>query len=168
MNIELWALTIKLDVLLVQIINIWILFFLFRKFAGDALAHEIQRKKTLMQKLADADKEYQMIIKKAHEEKDAILMDALTTKQKLVQEWTLLGEKKTEELLSKAQQEAQNIIKNAQSESEKLQSDLMNNRTDGVKRTTEIVVKKLLGSDQKLQDTYIEKIINDIKQSSIS
>jgi len=67
--------TIKLDVLIIQLIHVAILFRLFKKIIGDSLTQAIIKRKSLMAKLEDADKTYAEIIAEANEKSDALVQE---------------------------------------------------------------------------------------------
>lgn len=73
MIIDLGPLTIKVDVLIVQLINLAILFWIFKKLFGDTLVKEIAKRKEMTLKLEQAHKEYDALIAQAHSEKEELL-----------------------------------------------------------------------------------------------
>lgn len=67
--------TIKLDVLLVQIIHVLVLFWMFRKIIGDSLTTALIERKQTISKLANADAAYAEKIAQAKEEADAMIKE---------------------------------------------------------------------------------------------
>ncbi|HMT27056.1 MAG TPA: ATP synthase F0 subunit B, partial [Candidatus Absconditabacterales bacterium] len=133
MNLELGALTVKLDVLLVQIINIGILFRVFKKFVSGRLSSEIIERRILMKKLKSVDDEYKKIIQQAEQEKNSIIEEAKRQKQQMYQEGVLAGEQKMQQIVDKANKDADIVIENAKNNAQKIKEDLMKDWQNAVK-----------------------------------
>ncbi len=166
MNIPLGPLTIKIDVLIVQIINIAILIFLFKKLFGDAIIAEIKTRKELMHKLSNADGEYKAIIEEGNKEKAKLIEEGKTHKSHLMQEATVAAKKTEEALVAKAQEQAQTIVTNAESKLQVMEKNLMNDFESSVKQTAKMVVKKLIKSDKDIQSAYLDTLVKEVKSSS--
>lgn len=67
--------TIKLDVLLVQLIHIALLFWIFKKVIGDSLINALLERKTQIAKLEDADAEYKRILAEAQANADVSIKE---------------------------------------------------------------------------------------------
>ena len=165
MIIPLGPLTIKIDVLIVQIINIWILLFLFKKLFGDIIVAEIQNRKQLISKLSNADGEYNTIIQQAHQEKDKLIDEWKTHKAHLMQEAIVVAKKTEEALVSKAHEQAQSIVSQAESKIQVLEKNVMNQFEDSVKQTVKTVVKKLIKSDQEIKSAYLDTLVREVASS---
>ncbi len=161
MIIPLWPLSIKLDVLVVQIINVLILFFIFRKLFGKTLVEEIQKRKDLTKKLQTAETEYDALIAKAYQEKEGILSEALSHKQHLIQEALSLAEDVKKQTIAKAETQAQDIIAKAQRETVAAKQELMAQYESGVKKTASLVVEKIFHTNTAVQESYIDMITKE-------
>lgn len=165
MIVELWPLTIKVDVLIVQLINLAILFFIFKKLFGDTLVKEIAKRKEMTKRLEQADEEYNILINKAQEEKNAILEEALAKKNDILKEAKELADQQKAKTIEQAQQDAKNIITQANQEAELKSRDLESHFVQGVKTTALAMVKKLFSSNKNLQESYIEGLVEEFSAS---
>jgi F0F1-type ATP synthase membrane subunit b/b' len=127
MIIDLGPLTIKLDVLIVQIINVLILFYLFNKLFGKELLAEIAERRAMTRRLEQAEKEYASLIAQAHAEKDAIINDALEHKKSLLDEASRLAKRERDEIVEKAIKDAERIVLQAQQDIESQKKDIERN-----------------------------------------
>ena len=139
MIIDLGPLTIKLDVLVVQIINVAILFFLFKKLFWDTLIEEISKRRAMTTKLEQADK--------------------------LVTEAQELAKQEQEKILSKAAHEAHTIVEKAQKEAAAQKRDFENSFEQGVKQSAFAMVKKLFASNSKASETYVSGLVDEFSAS---
>ncbi len=164
MIIDLWPLTIKLDVLLVQVINIIILFYLFKKLFGTTLINEVAKRREQTIKLQQAQQEYDAMLQKAQLEKDEIIAWAMEHKQHILAEWVLIAQKEKDRIISWARGEAENIMEKAKSEIASLSKDLQENWIHWVTTTASALLKKIIKKDVWLQKDYVETLLEDIKK----
>ncbi len=165
MIIDLGILTIKVDVLVVQIINIALLLLFFKKMIGNTLSEEVEKRKAMTIKLEQADKEYASLISEATEQKEKILEEALAHKKKLVNEATELAKQEQDKILEKASQDAHSIIEKAKKEAESQKRDFENNFEQWVKNSAFVMIKKLFAWNSKASDTYLSGLVDEFHQS---
>ena len=165
MIIDLGILTIKVDVLIVQIINIALLLMFFKKMIGNTLTEEVEKRKAMTLKLEQADKEYASLIAEATEKKEQILDEALAHKKKLVTEAQELAKQEQEKILGKATHEAHTIIEKAQKEAAAQKRDFENSFEQGVKQSAFAMVKKLFASNSKASETYVSGLVDEFSAS---
>ena len=165
MIIDLGPLTIKLDVLVVQIVNVAILFWLFKKLFGDTLLKEIAKRREMTAKLEQADKEYASLIAEASAKKEQIIEEALAHKKKLIDEAKEIATQEKEKLLMKANEEAEWIVEKANKEAELKSRDLDSNFIQWVKNTALTVVKKLFASKKDIQEWYVKGLVEEFTAS---
>lgn len=165
MIIDLGILTIKVDVLVVQIINIALLLLFFKKMIGNTLSEEVEKRKAMTIKLEQADKEYASLISEATEQKEKILEEALAHKKKLVSEATELAKQEQEKILEKASQDAHLIVEKAKKEAESQKRDFENNFEQWVKKSAFAMVKKLFTWNSKASETYVSGLVDEFHQS---
>ncbi len=154
---------IQVDILVAQIINFLIIFFLFKKFLGDKIITLVEERRLLIKRLKKADQEYQNIINSAKEEADTLLQDTQKKKEQLLSKAKKSAEEAKLDILSLAQKEASQITKNAEQKAEHLQKEIYKERESSVKSTTKLVVTKLLQKDAKLQEAYLDTLIKEVK-----
>lgn len=153
---------IKLDVLLVQIVHVLILFWVFKKLIWNSLTDALQNRKSLMSKLLDADKVYEQALTDAQQKADEIIQDWMQHRNKLIEEGKLLAEQKAEEVIEKARHDADSLIAKIKADEDQMRRDLEENFAMWVRRTTEVVVKKLLKEDTALKNEYMDQLIKEV------
>lgn len=165
MIIDLGILTIKVDVLIVQIINIALLLIFFKKMIGNTLAEEVEKRKAMTLKLEQADKEYASLIAEASTKKEEIIEEALAHKRKLLEEAKEIASQEKEKTLLKANKEAELIVEKANKEAELKSRDLDSNFIQWVKNTALTVVKKLFASKKDIQEWYVKGLVEEFTAS---
>jgi len=156
--------SLKIDVLLIQIVNVLILFWIFKKFIGDTLTREITERQSLIKKLEAADEEYEKRIAEAEKKAAAIFAHAKEEKKNLIQEGKELWEKRQQEAIEAATLEANKIRKDAEEKASKTEADLEKNFESSVKQTAFMVIKKLFNEKKDLQEEYVTKLIQEVKK----
>jgi len=154
MDISIWAVA-------AQIINFWILFFLFRKFLTKPISDVIIERRALIKKLENADKAYDEKLEIAKLEARDIVQEWMDRKETLLTEAWILADKKKEEIIADAKVQSKKIMSNAESKAKTLEAELERNFSDGVKKTASLVVKKLINKDKKLQQEYLDEAIKE-------
>ena len=162
MIIPLWPLSIKLDVLIVQIINVLILLYMFKKLFWKALVEEIQQRKALTKKLQNADAEYDALITKANAEKEEIIATAMAHKQHVMQEAMLVAEETKKNAIAKAEMQAQEIIEKAQKDTNTAREELLDHYESWIKQTAMQVVQKIFHNNTDVQEKYIDILVKEI------
>ena len=104
---------IKRDILIAQIINFAILFFLVKIFLGDRLIKIINERRVLIRKLKQADEEYEKMIELAKRESNKIIVMANRKKELIEEEGKILADKEKKDILSLATAKGEIIIQGA-------------------------------------------------------
>ncbi len=121
----------------------------------------IEEKRSLTKKLENADQEYHDMLQKAEHDTQKILQEAVTKKNSIIADAGAVAENQQKEILENAHKKAEDIILKAKHDAQKIESELNANFEQGIKKTTEIVVKKLLKTDKVLQQDYINTLIQE-------
>lgn len=153
---------ISISAVIAQIINFGLVFFLFKKFLSTPIIKAIEERRELIKKLENADKAYAEKISSAEKEAEVILQEGLAKKDSLVMEAGLMATKKKEEILKDAAQKAEKIVTEAQKDTQALQSHLESNFESGVKKTSLLVLQKLLKKDSFIQSEYLDTIVKEV------
>lgn len=157
--------TLKLDVLIVQIIHIAILFWIFKKIIGDSLANALTERKDLMKKLEHAEDVFKQRIKDAEEEAEKIIQEGLNKKVSIIAEAGAVATKRQQEILDEASRKAESVLHDAEKRAQALSDDLEKNFTDGLKKTAVSVVKKLIWGNKELENAYLDSVVKEFKKS---
>lgn len=155
MIIDLGILTIKVDVLIVQIINIALLLWFFKSLIGNSLAEEVEKRRAMTRKLEQADQEYASLIAEATAKKEEILAEALAHKKSVVAEAQALAKQEQEKILAKAASEAKFLLDKAAKDAEAQKRDIEQHFESGVKQSAFAMVKKLFASNSSASETYV-------------
>jgi F0F1-type ATP synthase membrane subunit b/b' len=165
MIIDLGILTIKVDVLIVQIINIALLLMFFKKIIGNTLADEVEKRKAMTLKLEQADREYASLLADANAQKEWILSEALAHKKKLLEEAKEIALHEKDKILWKAKSEADSILDKAKKDADIQARDLDSNFIQWVKTTSLSLVKKLFASKKDIQESYLQGLVEEFSAS---
>lgn len=154
MDISIWA-------VFAQIINFLILFFLFKKFLTKPISNIILERRELVKKLENADKAYEEKLEIAKLEAREIVQDWFDRKDKILSEAGMLADKKKEEIIAEAKIQSDKILDSAKYKAETLESELAQNFASWVKRTSLLVVKKLINKDKTIKQEYLDEAIKE-------
>ncbi len=145
------------------IINFLVLVFLFRKLLGDKIVQEVEKRRTMLEKLKKADDEYKKMIEFARKESDLILEKAEKTKKDMIHEAHLVAEEEKSRIIKEAHHKADLIVSEAKQDTDKLERELKESWVASVKETSKKVVKRLLKHDKVLEDEYFGVLVEDLK-----
>lgn len=154
MDISIWA-------VFAQIINFWILFFLFRKFLTKPISKVILERRALIKKLENADNAYDEKLEIAKIEARDIVQEGMERKERILTEAGLLADKRKEEIIAEAKIQSDKILNDAESKSKSLEAELEQNFVDWIKKTSLLVVKKLIKKDSSLKKEYLDEAIKE-------
>lgn len=149
---------IKLDVLVVQLIHIWILFWVFKKLIGNSLIDAISERKAKLAKLDQAEAAYAELIAKAQSERDELVAAGTASKKQLIDEAKSLAEAKKTEILDAAQAQAAHIKAQADQAREAEKWELYAQFESMVKKTASAALKKLIPSKADTYASYLDEI----------
>lgn len=155
MEISTWA-------VVAQIINFLILFFLFKKFLTKPIVQIIEDRRELIKKIENADRAYDEKIEEAKIQSKLIVQEWMSRKEKLISEAWVLADKKRNEILADAKIQAGNFISSAEDRAKTLEAELEKNFVDWVKRTSLLVVKKLIKKDKDIKKDYLDEAIKEV------
>lgn len=153
---------INISLIIAQIINFLIIFFVFKYFLWNVITKEIENRRKMLSKLKNAETEYSNIISKAEDEAKTILDKWLKHKNSIIDEWVLLAQKEKEKIIQAAEKNATLLKEKSEAESQKIKDELAENWETWVKSTAKLVVKKLVWSDAELKDSYINSLIKEV------
>ncbi len=145
------------------IVNFLVLVFLFRKLLGDKIVQEVEKRRTMLEKLKKADDEYKKMIEFARKESDLILEKAEKTKKDMIHEAHLVAEEEKSRIIKEAHHKADLIVNEAKQDTDKLERELKESWVASVKETSKKVVKRLLKHDKVLEDEYFGVLVEDLK-----
>jgi len=155
MNIDVW-------VLIAQLINFWILFFLFNKFLSKPISEEIKTRKEQLSKMSNIDKELEEKLLEANQMAEDIKSEARGQARETIDSSVVLAKKKADDIVSKADSEAKNKLEDAVKEIEKERLSMMNSAKSKITGLVLSLNRKLF-SEEKTNKEFMEKEIEGIK-----
>ncbi len=153
---------VSISAVIAQIINFWIMFWLFSKFAAKPLANAIENRKEMLEKLKNADKAYEEKIEFAKQEAKKIVQDWMERKEKLILEAGVLANQKRDEIISDSKIQANKVLEAAEKKSKIMEDELEKTFVDWIKRTSLLVVKKLIKKDKEINHLYLDEAIKEL------
>ncbi|MCT4617686.1 MAG: ATP synthase F0 subunit B [Candidatus Gracilibacteria bacterium] len=153
---------IDVGVLIAQLINFGILFFLFNKFLSEPISKEIQTRKEQISKMSNIDKQLEEKMLEANKMAEDIKSEARKTAQETIDSSVVLAKKKADDIVAKADSEAKNKVSDAQKEIEKERLSMMNNAKAKITGLVLSLNRKLF-DEEKTNKEFIEKEIEGIK-----
>lgn len=154
---------VSISAVIAQIINFWIMFWLFNKFAAKPLSNAIEDRKKLIDKLKKADEAYEEKLEIAKIESREIVQEGMERKNQLIAEGWMLWDQKRVSILNDAKYKADKILEAAEAKTKILEAEVEKNLSDWIKRVSLLVVKKLINKDPKLQQDYLANAIEELK-----
>jgi len=155
---------IQRDILIAQIVNFILLFFLVKIFLGDRLIKIIHQRRELIRKLKQADEEYERMIELAKKESNKIIATANRKKELIEEEGKILAQKEKQDILNLATTKGEMIIQDAKNKGEKMKKELEEQRTESITSTTQLVVNKLFTVHEELKEKYLKTIVKELKK----
>lgn len=156
---------ISMSGLIAQILNFAILFFLFKKFLTKPIVEALEERKNLIRKLKKADKKYAEKLKQAEEESHEIVAKARKIKEHIVADAGILAEKKRISIIKDANEHAERIVKDANAKVENMRKNLALSFEESVKKTSSLVLKKLVKDQKELETSYIKERIAELEHT---
>lgn len=163
MVIDLGILSIKLDVLVFQILNILLLLRIIRKLFGDTIVEQIAHFRKTKQEMLEADQALKKLAEQAQDMKEEIVNDGKKQKEEIIQHAHQVASHKEKEILEQAEHKAKNIIAQAQAKSQQMEEELKENYTHMVKTTAWSMVKKIFEKNPKAQETYVQTLVDEFQ-----
>lgn len=147
---------IKLWIILAQLINFGIIFFLFKHFLWDKIVAAIEERRAHLKASNEAEDIAKEKIQEAQEEVEKILEDARIKASSIEKSAEELSKQNTSKALNKAEQEAKYIIESAKSETEKERLDMANSMKSKILDLSMKLSSKIFSKETANKD-FLEK-----------
>lgn len=153
---------LDLSIIVAQIINISIIFLLFKKFIADHLNEKLSERKALLKKLEEADSYYVKKLEEADKEKQEILKKAKKDANSFLNQSEDIANKKAEDIIKKANKDVMYIIEWWKREVEKERLTMLEKLKESAINLSLELNKKLF--DQTCStNSFIEKQVEKVK-----
>jgi len=156
---------ISVSAVLVQVIQFAILFLLFKKFLTKPISSAIEERRWLIKKLENAELAYEEKVEAGDVEFKKMIQQWVEKKEQLIAEAGVLANKRQDEILKEAKMKAKWIVHDAEIRSKDLEDELKNGFESGVKKTSLLVIKKLLNKDNDFKSEYLDSVVKELKFS---
>ena len=153
---------LNLSIIVAQIINFWIIFFLFKHFLWDSIVKAINDRRKKLESLENSDDLVKEKISEAEAEAKKILDKARKNSQELQQKNDELIKKNTEIKLSEAEKKAQAIVDSATRDIEKERWSMLEEMKNKVLDLSLKINWKVFWDSSKNKE-FIEKEVNSVK-----
>lgn len=162
MVIDLGILSIKVDVLIFQIINILLLLWIIRKAFGDTIVNQIAHFRETKKKLADAEVTLKHIISEAEKTRQEIVNEWKLTKEQIITQAHLSAQYKEKEIIEYAEHKAKDIINQAQVKANTMEAEIKENYSHLIKQSAGAMVKKIFQKNPQAQEIYIKEVMQEV------
>lgn len=153
---------LKIWIIIAQLINFWILFWIFKHFLGDKLASAIATRREQVESFDNTEKELAEKIEAAEAESKKILDDARNQANNITSDATELAKKSKEKIIAEAQMEADSKKKNALADIEKERLSMVNEMKDKVVDLSLKLNEKIF-KDEKANKDFMQKELDALK-----
>jgi len=112
-------LELDIFIILAQLINFWILYYIFKVFIADKLSQRLEERRKQLKKLNAADEHYEEKMKLVEQERKEMIQNARKTSRSLMKESEIVAKAKAEAIIEKAHAEVEAIMGGGRRELEK-------------------------------------------------
>lgn len=152
---------LNLWVIIAQIINFWVLFFIFKYFLWDKLVALIHERKAKLETLENVDADVQARMQEAEKDAGVILEKAREKALEIEQSSSTLAKKSKEKIIAEAQMQAESIVSWAKADIAKQELSMKNALKAKVVDLSLKLNEKLFTSE-KVNKDFMEKEFNSI------
>lgn len=153
---------LKLGIILAQMINFWILFFIFKHFLGEKIVKAIEERRAYIQKFDDADKQVKQTLAAADKQAGELVDEARTKAHKIEADAEELAKANTQKEKQKAAMEAESILGNARADIEKERLSMLNEMKSKIVDLSLKLNEKMFSKESANKD-FMEKELEALK-----
>jgi len=153
---------LSIGIILAQIINFWLLVFLFYFFLGKKIVLALEERQEKIKAIEAADQKAKEKVDAATKEAEAILVDTRKNAEEIKTESEMLAKKSKEKIIADAQREADAIIAWATADTEKMKNTVSETLKSKILDLS-LKVNKQLFDKEGVDKDFIEKQIYSFK-----
>ncbi len=150
---------LNLWIVLAQLINFWILFFIFKKFLWDKIVNAIEERRKHLRASEEAEDIAKAKLEEAQEEYDKILEKARTNASEIEKNAEDLSKQNSAKAIEKAEKEAEYILSNARSQIDKEKLEMENSMRSKILDLSLRLASKIFSKETANKD-FLEKELN--------
>ena len=143
----------------VQLLNLIIFFFIFKKFFAWPIVEAVEKRKQMLEQFKNADEILEKKKQEAEQEKKKLIEEWKDHKAKLLMEAKQEADQMKQQILEQAEREKQAILEKAEQKIQSEKEELEKSWSDSVKKGVYAVYEKLVNDkNPELIDKYVENI----------
>jgi F-type H+-transporting ATPase subunit b len=153
---------LNISVIIAQIINFSLLFYIFYHFLGKTIIKTIEERRDKLENLDNSDSVVKEKIEKAEAEAEKIITDGKSKALEIQQNAEDLSKKNTKQKIEEAEQKAESIIESANRNLEKERLSMMWELREKVLNLSLKINSKVFDNTDSNKD-FIKKEVNSLK-----
>lgn len=111
-------------VIVAQLINFWIVFFIFKKFLWNKIVQAIEERKETLKNIENSEKKAQEAIATAELKAEEIIHDAKMRSDELKKEAEVLARRTKEKIIADAEREGKSLLDSASTDIERMKNTM--------------------------------------------
>jgi len=147
---------VTIPAIIAQLINFWILFFIFKHFLGKKIVESIEEHRGHLKASQAAEVEAQNKMEETEKEAERILEEARTKAAEIEKYATDISKKNSQQIIEKAEKEAEHIIVSGKNDIEKERLSMIESMKDKVVGLSLKLNEKIFGEKSANKD-FMEK-----------
>lgn len=147
---------LKLWIIIAQIINFWLLFFIFKYFLWEKIVSAIEERRKHLKASENAEEEAREKLEEAQEEKENILAEARKKASEIEENAENLAKQNTKKSLEKSEKDADFMLSSARSQIDKEKLEMENSMKSKILDLALKLNSKIFKKDSANKD-FIEK-----------
>jgi len=155
-------LQIDIYILLAQIINFGILFYIFKKFIADKLNAWLEERKKQLDKLKTAEEHYEQKMSLAKQQKQEMIDAARETSAALMKETEIISKEKAQKIIEKAHVQSDSILEWGKREIEKERLSMLAQMKNHIMDVSLRLNEKMFDSESANKE-FLEKELESLK-----
>lgn len=152
---------ISISLIFAQIINIFLLFFVFKILLANHLNKTIIERRRLLKRLESVDAEYEKVMREAEEKKEKLIKQAKKEAKILMQDAEILSKRKSQDILDKANFRVKMILEGGQKDLEKEKRKMLEWLKEHIIETAILLNKKVF-SRPNVSKEFLEKELESL------
>ncbi len=155
---------LQLDIFIVlaQLINFWILYYIFKTFIAEKLNIKLEERKLQLKKLKTADEYYEQKMALAKQEKEAMIKEARKTTNVLMKESENVAKKKAEIIMKRAHKQALAILDGEKRDIEKERLSMLAHMKEHIIDVSLRLNEKMFGQGKTSRE-FLERELEKMK-----
>lgn len=153
---------IDIFIVLAQLVNFWILYYIFKTFVADKLSVKIKQREEQLEKLERAEEHYKEKMELAEKERQEMVENARKTSRDLMKESEIVAKAKADAIMQQAHADALAVLDGGRREIEKERKTMLAQMKDHIIDVSLKLNEKMFGKGQTSKD-FLEAELTKMK-----